>query len=238
MGNKTKTNTTNQYNAASMATYNAFQPQIQSTLTDYAQDPQKSSYFNLRYQQNLNQVQQLGNRGMSNVLMRGRALGGPQGNGMLQSLLAQQTRGNSANEAGAFTNNLLAAEDMRRQAIGQMQAYNPLQTGQSTTQSTSGLGTWLPQVIGIGAAAGLGAMTGGGSMAMGALGGGLKGASGMAGMSGGGQGAYPSPGNNQGGYSNYGYSPFYSNPYQGRQSRSYQSGPGGGTGVPQGYVGI
>jgi len=63
---------------------------------------------------------------------------------------------------------LMQAGQMRQSAIGMAGQYRPLQTGQTQTQQVSGLGSWLPQVVGAGLGA-AGAFFGGG---MGGSGGG------------------------------------------------------------------
>lgn len=82
-----------------------------------------------------------------------------------QSMLASAGRQQSGQVAGAYQNALLGAQQLQLQATQQAQGYNPLQTGQTQTQTKSGLGTWLPQVAGMAIQAGMGAMTGGASLA-------------------------------------------------------------------------
>jgi hypothetical protein len=67
-------------------------------------------------------------------------------------------------QGNAFNTSLNAALSNRNTGLAAMQAYQPLQTGQA--QTTSGLGTWLPQVAGMAMNAlmpGVDSMMGGGS---------------------------------------------------------------------------
>ena len=93
------------------------------------------------------------------------------------SQIAKMRRGASAREMGSFDQ--LYQGHINR-GIGISNAllnYQPLQTGQKSsmesTQTTSGVGTWLPQVAGMGLAAAMAPFTGGASLlGMGAMGGG------------------------------------------------------------------
>ena len=164
-----------------MGVYNALQPGIQSGLQQYMQDPLTASYFLQMIGMANKQNSLLGQRGASNILsnLRMQGLGG-QGSGLKASLLARNARGMSALQSNSFMNALFAAEGRRGQALGQAQGYNPLVTGQNSTQTTksSGLGTWLPQTLGMIAGIGLAPFTGGLSLAAaGGLMGGMGGSS-------------------------------------------------------------
>jgi hypothetical protein len=109
-------------------------------------------------------------------------------------------------QSNAFNSSVNSALQNRGIAMASMQAYQPLQTGQTTNQSTGGLGTWLPQLVGAGLGAampGLNSMMGGGSFSSGYGGGG-------------GGGAAPTSGNmtpQMAPPSNYGPNPYmYGNP--------------------------
>lgn len=148
MSSKTETKTTNTYNKASMANYNSFQGSVKSGLDDYANNPNK--LIGLWQQQQNKQIGALGDRMNSNVYAN-RNTGG-WGGGNLQAFQQAQINRNSRAVSGmqsnAFMNNQYQADDRRRWALGQMQSYQPLQTGGTQTQTKSGVGTWLPQIAG------------------------------------------------------------------------------------------
>src|SRR5258708_38589304 len=76
---------------------------------------------------------------------------------MLGAQLARAGRADMGRQSDTFNNLLLGANQLRMGAAQTAMGYRPLQTGSTTTQQQSGLGTWLPQV----AAAGMSAFTGG-----------------------------------------------------------------------------
>lgn len=102
---------------------------------------------------------QIGQRNMSNIQANNRAGGGllSGASGFLSNQQNNAMLSNSANQSGAFNSSLTSALSNRNFALQGMEGFNPLQTGSQTSQSKSGLGTWLPQVAG----AALGAATGG-----------------------------------------------------------------------------
>jgi len=73
-------------------------------------------------------------------------------------MMQNQGRANTGLQAQlGFLNPVQNALGMQQWATNAAESYKPLQTGGTSTESTGGLGTWLPQVLG----AGLGAVTGG-----------------------------------------------------------------------------
>lgn len=176
----TQTNT-NSYNQQSMNAFNTLQSPLQQNLLQYMKNPLQSGFFNLRLQQSTNAANQLGQQGAAQIANNAIAagFGGGNLNAFSQAMLAQNARATSANKAQGFIQNLLGQEQLRQNAMSMAGGYKPLQTGSTMnqTETTGGLGTWLPQLVG----AGLGAFTG-----MGALGGFGK-------MFGGGMGAVSSP---------------------------------------------
>lgn len=169
MSNKTTTDTTNQYNAAGMGNYNQFQGTLASGLNNYAQNPLSSSFFNQQLGMAQNNASQIGQRNMSNITNNLRTGGGLLGNSgsFLQSQINRTGGQNSTLQSGAFNTTLNSALANRQWALQSMQAYQPLQTGQTSVQTQQqGLGSILGQVAGIGlnmAMPGLGSMLGGGS---------------------------------------------------------------------------
>jgi hypothetical protein len=169
MSNKTTTNTANQYNPAGMSNYNSFQPTLASGLSNYAQNPLASSFFNTQNATAQANVSNINQRNMSNVTNNLRTGGGLLGNSgsFMQSQINRAGLQGSANSSQAFNSTLNSALTNRQWALSSMQQYQPLQTGANTTQTqTQGLGSILGQVAGIGlnmAMPGLGSMLGGGS---------------------------------------------------------------------------
>lgn len=182
MSTKTTSNTSNQYNAAGMSAYNAFQPALMQQLLQMSQNPLSSSYFQNALAQMRNSANQIGARNTQNTLQNARTSGGMLSNsgGFTRALLNRNMLSNSTMQSNAFNSALNNALQNRNWALSSMEAYQPLQTGQKTTQQTGGLGTWLPQLAGaaIGGFTGSGALGGifgggGGSNALGSLGPGM-----------------------------------------------------------------
>ena len=172
MGTTTTTQSTNQYNPAANNAYNAFQPQIMSQLMQMAQNPLGNSYFQHQLAQQQSAAQQINQRSQSNSLQNLRTGGGVLSNsgGVASSLINRNQMQGSALQSNAFNSAMNSALQNRNLALMSMQQYQPLQTGNNTTQSTGGLGTWLPQVAGMAmgmAAPGLGSMMGGNSFSAG-----------------------------------------------------------------------
>jgi hypothetical protein len=169
MSDKTTTNTTNQYNPSGMANYNSFQGSLASGLNSYAMNPLASSFFNQQNAMTQNNASQQNQRNISNTLSNVRTGGGLLGNSG-SFLQAQTNRANlqgSANSSTAFNSTLNSALTNRQWALSSMQAYQPLQTGQTSVQTQQkGLGSILGSIAGIGlnmALPGLGSVLGGGS---------------------------------------------------------------------------
>jgi hypothetical protein len=170
MSTKKTSTTTNQYNQPSMTAFNSFQPQIQANWgQDMQLDPTKSSTFNIGLQNLLRGNASIKSRNMSNLFSNSIPQGSL-GGAFQQSQIAKIGRQSSAMDSAGINTNFLNYDAMRRQTVAQAAGFRPLQTGQTTEEKTSGLGTWLPQVIGMGAQVGLMAATGGFSGAAGAAG--------------------------------------------------------------------
>lgn len=179
------------FNPASMNTFNAFQPEYQSNMMDFARNPLQSSFFNNQ----LGMAQDQNSRyatTQNNTFLQNQMTAGNVGNASAynQFGLAQNARGLSAANSNSFNNLLLGANQLRFGATQGMGAYRPFQTGQSgssqstQTQSQGGLGSWLPQVASLGmgiATGGMSSLLGGAAGAFGSAGstnfGGLPGGS-------------------------------------------------------------
>lgn len=181
MSTKNTTQTTNAYNPSSMGNYNAFQGQTLNSLMQMVNNPLGNSYFQNQLAQQQGVSNQIGQRNNSNLLQNMRAGGGILSNsvGFAAGALNRNNVGNSMMQGNAFNSALNSALNNRSIASASMAAYQPLQTGQTSTQSQTGLGTWLPQLLGAAggaamnlAAPGLGSMMGGGSFSSGYRGGG------------------------------------------------------------------
>ena len=168
MGTTTNTNTSNQYNPASINAYNTFQPQLMSTLQQMAMNPLGNSFFQHQLAQQQMAGQQLSQRNISNSLQNARTGGGILSNsgGFTQALMARNNVAASGIQSNAFNSAMNQALQNRNSALVSMQSYQPLQTGQKTSQSTGGVGTWLGPIAGAAMnmmAPGVGSMLGGGT---------------------------------------------------------------------------
>jgi len=185
MSNKTTTNTANQYSPAGLSNYNSFQGTLASGLNQYASNPLASSFFNQQLGMAQKNASAIGQRNISNVTSNLRTGGGLLGNSgsFMQSQINRAGLQNSANQSNAFNSTLNSALANRQWALSSMQNYQPLQTGQNSTQTQQqGLGSILGQVAGVGlnmAAPGLGSLLGGGTFSGGYGGGGNTGFNGL-----------------------------------------------------------
>jgi hypothetical protein len=168
MSTKTQTDSTNKYDPGSMSRYSGWQSSMFPILQSLFQNPTGSQFFNQNLQQNQRSASQLGGRNSSNALLnfqRSGIGGGSLGGGAMQQLMSGAGRYSSSlgYQAWNSTMNQAQADRWNAGSLGS-QMFQPLQTGQSQTQTKSGLGTWLPQLIGAGLS-GLAAVgTGGASL--------------------------------------------------------------------------
>lgn len=150
MSKKTTTNSTIQYNPTGMTAYNSLVPQFQNTVQQFMQDPLSSTYFNQNLGLQSKFLNQQGVARQQNITGNQAALG--MGGRMLSGYAAGQSaaasRGTTGQVSNAFTGLLNNATAARQWAAGQAGAFRPLETGQNTVQTQSGLGTWLPQLAG------------------------------------------------------------------------------------------
>jgi len=149
---------TGTFNTAGMNAYNSFIPQYMSGMSQFAQNPLQSSFFNTQVNMQ-NQQNRAAFGSMRNQMNQNMAAGGYVGNmpAFMQDQNLNISRGLASANAGSFNNLLLGSNQLRMSALNSMGNFRPLQTGQTTTQTQSGLGTWLPQLASMGmGAAGLG----------------------------------------------------------------------------------
>jgi hypothetical protein len=157
MATNNNTNSSNQYNQGSMNTFQNLNSSFGNAISGEINNPYNNMAFNTQLQmQNKSNAAQGASQTQA-LQQRMQAMGQNPNSPLYASQLNKQMRQQSGNNANSYNNLLLQAQNLRQNAIGQAGAYKPLQTGQNTQQTQSGLGTWLPQVAG----AALGAATGG-----------------------------------------------------------------------------
>lgn len=150
------------FNQPSMGTFNALQDPYRNNMMQFMNDPMKSSFFNTQFA--MAEKQNQAAFGANNAtMMQNLTAGGNVGNvpAYMQSNLLRNQRALSGANSNSFNNLLLGANQLRFGATQGAGAYRPLQTGQTQTQEQSGLGSWLPQVLGAGLGIAGGMMTGG-----------------------------------------------------------------------------
>lgn len=154
MSTKQQTQSSNQiqYSPTGTTAYNSLIPQSTSTLSDIQQNPLQSMFFQNLFGQAAKSIGTAGQAANKNIFgnlaasgMAGRSLPG-----YAASMLRANSRATSGQKAGAMTNLLNQAQALRYSAAGTGAAFQPLMTGSSGNQTTttSGLGTWLPQLAG------------------------------------------------------------------------------------------
>lgn len=175
MSKKTETKQRNVYNQGSMNVFDQLQPGIQaSLLQDMALDPRQNKTFNMKLAEMMRQNNLLLQNNIEQSMLNNQVRGIPMSSGISGMQLGKFMRQASGANSNAIVQNWLAHEEARRRATGMAMGYQPLQIGQDTTQKTSGLGTWLPQVLGAGIMGGAALLTGGANLAgAGAKGGGI-----------------------------------------------------------------
>lgn len=159
---KTTTSTqtaTNAYNPQTLGVFNGLQPYIDANIkSDLNPDLTANPLYNLMLGQSLGAVNLLGQKNMANTIARGAQSGFGEGSPFVQGQIDKTGRLNSSLSANAVIQNLFAADQRRQNALSRAMAYQPLVTGQTqtgtSTQKSSGAGTWLPQVAGMGLAYG------------------------------------------------------------------------------------
>lgn len=162
-----------QFNPLAQGVYNNMISGGGSVLGGYINNPFSNAMYQMGASQSAKGAQQAGQTNMQALLQNQKALGlgGKAGQGWLGAQQAQTGRANQAMSSQANVSNVLAALQRQMAATGMGMSFSPQLTGQSGTfnqqQTTSGLGTWLPQLMGAGLSAGLGAMTGGASSVLG-----------------------------------------------------------------------
>jgi hypothetical protein len=164
-----------------MNQYHSFWNMASPLLNSMIQNPYNNSSYALNLSQQTNAAQTLGRQAISNAFSNLRTMGmGDSSSGLKAALGANMSRFGSALTQRGFMNAANQANADKWNALGIQSNRSPLQTGQTQTQTKSGLGTWLPQLLGGAASLAMAPFTGGAS---------LLGMSQM-GQMGGGQGAF------------------------------------------------
>lgn len=148
---------TSQFAPSGMATYDALQPSLGQALGWYLgggkgggvgsnAGPFGSPIFKAGYAQNTINAEQQGQTAMGNLGMSASQFGGGGVPGFLQSQARQIGYGVSGQQQQGYWGALNSAVGSQLGAANTAAGFRPLQTG--STQKTSGLGSWLPQVLG------------------------------------------------------------------------------------------
>lgn len=156
MGTKKQTQQTAQFDPTSMSAFKSLTPAWAGQAQNFIQSPYSNPQFQFESQLGTRQAQNLGqtniNQLLQNQLTSG--FGGGVQSPFMQEMLANQARANTGLQAQlGFINPTQMANQRQQYSMGLAQGYHPLQTGQKQVESTSGLGTWLPQVAGMGLSA-------------------------------------------------------------------------------------
>lgn len=153
-----------QFDPGAMKTYQGLTGAFGNTAQGYMQNPFGNPFMQTQQQMGTRQAQNLGGTQMSDLvqnMLRSGMQGGassPAGLEMQQN----QARANTGMQANLGflqpLQNALQQQNFYSQLASQ---FRPLQTGGKSTEQTSGLGTWLPQLASAGLGAFGSAMTGG-----------------------------------------------------------------------------
>lgn len=144
-----------QFDPASLKAYHDNLSTYMPVLQGFATNPFNNQQFNFENTLGQNNAAKLGQRAMSNIVGNSAAAGyGANMPGYMAALQNSAARGTSALQANAFNSAMLNAGNRQMQSLGMLQAFQPLMTGSTgnysgnQTQTTGGLGTWLPQLAG------------------------------------------------------------------------------------------
>lgn len=156
-----------QFDPGSMSTYQNLTGSGGKVLSNYINNPFSNPMYTFGQQQTQKGSQMLGQQNM-NVLqqmMKTSGMTGKAGAGWLGAQTAQTGRANQSMRSQGNISNIMQALQRQMGATGMGMSFSPLMTGQSSTGSqtstTSGTGTWLPQLIGAGMGAAMMGMSGG-----------------------------------------------------------------------------
>jgi hypothetical protein len=146
MSTKKKTQTTSAFDATGKSAYDNLQSSVTSGLQTNMNNPYSAMAFNSQLAQgnqsvfgatqanNQNTVKSLTDRGIS------------ANSPLFAQQVKQSTQAGRNAQNGVFNNLLLTAGQVQTGGAAAASQYQPLQTGNTSVNGTSGLGTWLPQV--------------------------------------------------------------------------------------------
>jgi hypothetical protein len=161
MGTTQKTTQANTYDPGSMNTFSGLTSALGSILPGFMNNPFGTQQFKMGQQLGNSQAQNLNQTATSGLVnnMIGSGMAGGASNPAATEMLQNQARQGTNTQANlGFIQPTQNALQMQQNALGTAAGYKPLQTGGTNTQSTGGLGTWLPQLAG----AALGGLASGG----------------------------------------------------------------------------
>ena len=157
----TKNVQTAQFDPTGMSTYQGMQGGLGTAVNSYMNNPFSNPFFQTQQQMGMNQANMQGQTGMSNITRNIGMSGMQQNSPAALEMMNNQARSNSGMRAQlGFLNPMQNAFTAQQGAMGIAAGYKPLQTGQ--TQQQSGLGSWLPSLVGGGISALTGGLFGGG----------------------------------------------------------------------------
>jgi hypothetical protein len=145
----TKTTSQNSYAPGALSQYTQFMNSYSPMLNQWAQNP----YNNLQFQNNLSQNLSASNRQGMNQIQNSMAqfnmtgFGGAPSGARTQLMNSNSRYGTMLN-SNAFFGAVNTANQRQTGAVGAEMSFNPLNTGGTQTQTTGGLGSWLPQLAG------------------------------------------------------------------------------------------
>jgi len=149
----TKTQQTQQaaFDPQAMSAYHGLIPGMKSVLGQYmgGSGPMSSPFFQTAYGGGLQQANWLSGAAHPNI-MQNLLAGNSMHPGVASSLENSAGMQNSFMRQNSFWNALNQSTGLQLQALGMAGNIRPLQTGSTSTQSMTGLGTWLPQVASAG----------------------------------------------------------------------------------------
>ena len=213
MTTKTTTESENNmiYNPTAQGVYNNLVSKGGKVLGDYVDNPLGNAMYRMGLGQSQAGATAQGANNQKalqqNMLTSG--LTGQAGAGFNAAQTAKMGRANASMMSNANVSNVMQAFQRQMQATGMGMSFSPQLSGTKGTETTqkSGLGTWLPQVIG----AGVGAVTGGlGGGGLSGILGGMTGQGGGGASAGGGNSAFSGMPNIFAGSGNNTQNPYYS----------------------------
>jgi hypothetical protein len=164
MGTTETSQQTNAYNPSSMSTFNNLMSSLGNVLPGFMNNPFGTQQFKLGQQLGTNQANNLNQTATSGLTqnMTGSGMAGGASNPAATEMLQNQARAGTGTTANlGFIQPTQQALGTQQAALGTAAGFKPLQTGGTNVQSTQGLGTWLPQLLGGLGGAGMSALTGG-----------------------------------------------------------------------------